>query len=145
MWAWVRRRPITAAIAAAAGLAALFVVGAVRERYSLPLVAVVFIVAWCGMFVLLVASGSYLGLARSSVRLVGARRRFLDAALIGSGSVPIALAFRDSLWWLVGSSTERSGLAELAVLLAVVAASAAGATLVIETIGHVHDAPAQTL
>ena len=48
--------------------------------------AFVFVVAWCGMFVLLVASGSYLGLARSSVRIVGARRRFLDAALSGVGA-----------------------------------------------------------
>ena len=64
----------------------------------------------------------------------------LDAAFVGSASVPIALAFRDSLWWLVGSSTERGSLADLDVLLVIVAASAAGATLVIETIGHIHDA-----
>jgi hypothetical protein len=101
-WAWVRRRPITAAVVAAAGFAALFAVGALRERYSLPLLAFVLVVAWCGMFVLLVASGSYLGLVRSSVRIRGVRRRLLDAALLGSASVPIALAFRDSLWWLVG-------------------------------------------
>ena len=139
VWAWVRRRPITAAVLAAAGFAAVFDVGSLREGYSLPLLVFVFVVAWCGMFVLLVASGSYLGLVRSSVRIRGVRRRLLDAALVGSASIPIALAFRDSLWWLVGSSTERAGLADLDVLLAIVAASIAGATLVIETIGHVHD------
>ena len=143
-WAWVRRRPITAAVAAAAAFAALFVVGAAREAYALPLLAFVFVVAWCGMFVLLVASGSYLGLVRSTTRIAGTRRRFLDAAVIGSASVPIALAFRDPLWWLVGSSAERSGLADLALLVVVVAASAAGLMLVIETIGHVHDTRRQS-
>jgi hypothetical protein len=139
VWAWVRRRPITAAVVAAAGFAALFGVGSLREGYSPPLLAFVLVVAWCGMFVLLVASGSYLGLVRSSVGLRGVRRRLLDAALVGSASVPIALAFRDPLWWLVGASTERASLADLDMLLAIVAASIAGAILVIETIGHVHD------
>ena len=140
VWAWVRGRPISAAIVAAAGFAALFDLGSLREGYSLPLLVFVFVVAWCGMFVLLVASGSYLGLVRSPVGVGAVRRRLLDAAVLGTASVPIVLAFRDSLWWLVGSSTERASLANLDLLLAFVAASIAGATLVIETIGHVHDA-----
>jgi hypothetical protein len=139
VWTWVRRRPITAAIVAATGFATLFEVGSLREGYSLPLLVFVFVVAWCGMFVLLVASGSYLGLVRSSVGIRGVRRRLLDAAVVGSASVPIALAFRGSLWWLVGSSTERAGLADLDMLLLIVATSVAGAILVIETIGRVHD------
>ena len=122
LWAMVRQRPITAAVVTAAGFAALFDVGSLREGYSLPLLAFVLVVAWCGMFVLLVASGSYLGLVRSAVALRGVRRRLLDATLVGSASVPIALAFRDSLWWLVGSSTQRASLADLDVLLAIVAA-----------------------
>ena len=140
LWSWVRRRPITAAVVAAAGFATFFEVGSLREGYSLALIAFVFVVAWCGMFALLVASGSYLGVVRSSVGIRGVRRRMLDSAFVASASVPIALAFRDSLWWLVGSSTERGSLADLDRLLAIVAASAAGATLVIETIGHIHDA-----
>jgi hypothetical protein len=131
---------MTAAILAAAGFATLFDVGSLREGYALPLLVFVFVVAWCGMFVLLVVSGSYLGLVRSPVGVGAVRRRLLDAALLGGASVPIALAFRDSLWWLVGSSTERASLANLDLLLAIVAVSIAGATLVIETIGHVHDA-----
>ena len=140
VWGWVRRRPITAAVISAAGFAVLFAVGALRERYSIPLLAFVLVVAWCGMFVFLVAAGSYLGLVQSPVRIRGVHRRLLDAALVGAASVPIALAVRDSLWWLVGSSTERANLADLDMLLAIVAASAAGLTFFIETIGHVHDA-----
>ncbi len=139
VWALVRRRPITAAVIAAAGFAALFAVGALREGYSLPLLAFVIVVAWCGMFVFLVPTGSYLGLVRSPVRISGVRRRLLDAALVGSGSVPIALAFRDYLWSLVGSSSERAGLGDLDIALAIVAASAAGLTLFIETIAHIHE------
>lgn len=71
LWAMVRQRPITAAVVTAAGFAALFDVGSLREGYSLPLLAFVLVVAWCGMFVLLVASGSYLGLVRSAVALRG--------------------------------------------------------------------------
>ncbi len=140
VWGWVRRRPITAAVISAAGFAVLFAVGALRERYSIPLLAFVLVVAWCGMFVFLVAAGSYLGLVQSPVRIRGVHRRLLDAALVGAASVPITLAVRDSLWWLVGSSTERANLADLDMLLAIVAASAAGLTFFIETIGHVHDA-----
>ena len=113
--------------------------GALRERYSIPLLAFVLVVAWCGMFVFLVAAGSYLGLVRPSVRIRGIHRRLLDATLVGTASVPITLAFRDSLWWLVGSSTERAGLADLDLLLAIVAVSATGLTFFVETIGHVHD------
>jgi hypothetical protein len=138
-WAWVRRRPITAAVVAAAGVAALFAVGALREGYSPPLLALVLVVAWSGMFVLIVPTGSYLGIVRSPARIDGTQRRLLDAALVGTGAVPIALAFRDSLWWLVGSSIEGASLADLELLIAIVAASAAGLTFVIETVGHVHD------
>jgi hypothetical protein len=140
--AWVRRRPITAAVLTAAGFAALFDVGSLREGYSLRLLVFVLVVAWCGMFAFLVAIGSYLGLVRSSARRQGANRRLLDAALLGCASVPIVLAFRDSLWGLVGTSTGQAGLGDLDRLLIFVAASVICATFVVETIGHVHDAGA---
>ena len=49
VWARVRRRPITTAVIAAACFSFLFAVGAMREGYSLPLLAFVIVVAWCGM------------------------------------------------------------------------------------------------
>jgi hypothetical protein len=137
-WAWVRRRPITAAVLTAAGFATLFDVGSLREGHSLPLLVFVLVVAWCGMFAFLVAIGSYLGLVRSSARRQGTNRRLLDAALLGCASVPIVLAFRDSLWGLVGTSTSQAGLGDLDRLLILVAASVIGATFVVETIAHVH-------
>jgi hypothetical protein len=140
-WVWVRRRPITAAVLTAAGFAALFDVGSLREGYSLPLLVFVLVVAWCGMFAFLVAIGSFLGLVRSSARRQGAYRRLLDAALLGCASVPIVLAFRDSLWGLVGASASQAGLGDLDRLLILVAASVIGATFVVETIARVH-APA---
>ena len=140
VWASVRRRPITAAVVTAGGFAALFAVGGLREGYAPQLLASVLAVAWCGMFALLVASGSYLGVVRASVQISPVRRRVLDAGLVASASVPIALAFRDPLWLLVGSSIERASVADLDMLLAITAASAAGLTFLIETIGRVHEA-----
>ena len=140
-WAWarVRRRPIAAAVVAAAGFAALFDVGALREGSSLEVLVFVFVVAWCGMFAFSLACGSYLGLVRSPRVVSGARRRLLDATLLGCASVPITLAFRDSLWGLVGASTISAGLAELDRLLILVAASVVGLTFVVETIARIHD------
>ena len=138
-WAWVRRRPITAAVIAAAGFAALFDVGALREGSSLEVLVFVFGVAWCGMFAFLLAVGSYLGLVRTPRVLGGARRRLLDATLLGCASVPITLAFRDSLWGLVGTSAGQAGLAELDRLLVLVAAAVVGLTFVVETIARIHE------
>jgi len=70
---------------------------------------------------------------------LAARRRLLDAALLGCASVPIALAFRDSLWRLVGTSTGQADLADLDRLLAVVAAVVISATFLIEMVAHVHE------
>jgi len=138
-WTRVRRRPIAAAVVAAAGFAALFDVGSLREGYSLELLVFVFVVAWCGMFAFLLGIGSYLGLARSPTALSGTRRRLLDATLLGCASVPITLAFRDSLWGFVGTSTITPGLAELDRLLILVAASVVGLTFVVETIARIHE------
>ena len=138
-WAWVRRRPVSAAVLAAVGFAALFAVGAFREDYSLPLLVFVLVVAWCGMFAFLVVAGAYLGLVQSSVHILGARRRLLDSALVGCAFVPITLAFRDFLWGLVGSSASQAGLADLDRLLVVAAAAGFCATLILETLAHIHE------
>ena len=124
---------------AAAGFAALFDVGALREGSSIELLVFVFGVAWCGMFAFLLAVGSYLGLVRTPRVVSCARRRLLDATLLGCASVPITLAFRDSLWRLVGSSTGQAGLAGLDRLLIVVAASVVGVTFVAESIARIHE------
>lgn len=137
IWPWVRGRPISSAVLAAAGFAALFDVGSLREGYSPSLLVFVLVVAWCGMFVLLVASGSYLGLVRSPKGLGGVPRRLLHAALAGSASVPVTLALRDLLWWLVGSSAEQAVLADLDRLLVTVAAFTGCATLLVGTLRDV--------
>jgi hypothetical protein len=143
-WAWVRRRPITAAGVAAAGSAALFDVGALREGSSIELLVFVFVVAWCGMFAFLLASGSYLGLVRTPTVVSGNRRRLLDATLLGCASVPITLAFRDSLWGFVGIPASQAGLADLDRLLILVAASVVALTFVAETVARIHDRATRT-
>jgi hypothetical protein len=139
-----RRRPMTTAVVAAAGFATLFAVGSLREGDSLALVVFVLVVAWCGMFAFVLATVSYLGVVRPASPLTGGRRRLVDAALVGSASVPIVLAFRDSLWGLVGTAAGQAGLGDLDRLLILMAASVFGVTLFVETLARVHEVGVRT-
>lgn len=108
---------------AAAVLALVFGVAvtstqAIAESYA-PSTALLFLaVAACGMFAFLVIVGAHLC-------LVGPRSdspsRAIHALALGCASVPLTLAFRSSLWWILGTSDRDAGLAELTVLLLVVA------------------------
>jgi hypothetical protein len=70
----------------------------------------------------------------------GTRRRIIDAAVIGCASVPVALAFRDWLWWIVGASS--GGSDRLARLLLTVAVASALIVLASEAVFRVHPARA---
>jgi len=48
-------------------------------------------------------------------------------------SVPVALAFRDSLWWVVGSAGDQAGFGQLALLVAVLGGAVFLAVLAAET------------
>ena len=70
----------------------------------------------CGMFAFLVMGGSFLGIVRTTMPSTGRRRRLIDAVTLMCASVPVALAFRDSLWWAIGSTNGQPGLGPLATL-----------------------------
>jgi hypothetical protein len=93
-----------------------------------------------GMFAFLVAAGAYLGLVGANHPAAGTRRRIIDAAVIGCASVPVALAFRDWLWWIVGASS--GGSDRLARLLLTVAVASALIVLASEAVFRVHPARA---
>ena len=57
---------------------------------------------------------------------------------MGSASVPIVAAFRDSLWWIVGGS---GGLPRIGLLVFLAAASSFSVTLIVETLVQAHAAP----
>src|SRR5438552_1109727 len=72
------------------------------------------------MFAFSVAAGSHLALVRSVRPSFGRPRRLADAAVIGCASVPVALAFRDSLWWLIGVNQGAARAGHLLGLLLIV-------------------------
>jgi hypothetical protein len=136
--AWVRRHAIAATALAASGVAALFGLASLREGDGVSLLVFVLVVAWSGTFAFLLAVGPYLGLVRSTGVMTGARRRLLDALVIGCASVPITVAFRDGLWALVGSSAAQAGLGELDRLVLLVLSSVVGAVFAFETLTRAH-------
>ena len=112
-----RRHPLVTA-AVASGVFAVTVFGwqAIREGY-LPSVALLEIgLGFCGMFAFLVLAGSYLGVVRSPNTLYGVQRRAVDASVAACIVAIAALAFRDSLWWIIGSNSSAARPTQFAAL-----------------------------
>jgi hypothetical protein len=93
------------------------------------------------MFGLLVAAGQYLGLVRSTTPWHGPARRLIDAAVITSVGLLVALALRNGLWWLVGSNSTAAGLPQLVALLAISTLVIFFAAYAAETVLHLHSQP----
>lgn len=138
----VRRRPIMAAAFASSGFAVIvFGWQAIREQYALPVTLLEMGLGFCGMFAFLVMSGSYLGIARSPKQLYGARRRAVDAGIFSCIAAVSALAFRNSLWWIVGSNSSAAGLDQFAVLVGIVTLLAFVIFFAAETLLRSHRSP----
>jgi hypothetical protein len=135
----VRRHPLRAA--ALAALAFGVAVGgaqALSEGYIAAAALLTIALLSCGMFAFLVAAGSYIGLVRSSTPLAGARRRALDAAVVACTGVLAALAFRDSLWWVIGSRASAAGTSQVAELLGLAAVTSFAAAFAVESLRNSH-------
>jgi hypothetical protein len=138
----VRRHPLWAAAAAAVAFG--IVTGgtqAIREGYTAGPALVTVSVLSCGMFAFLVGAGGYLGFVRGPAILTGVARRLLDAGVITCVGLLAALAFRNSLWWIVGSNATAARLPELALLLAITALSVFVLVLALETALRSHPGP----
>jgi len=135
----VRRRPVgSAAVASVSFAVVVFGWQAIREGY-IPSVTLLEIgLGFCGMFAFLVIAGSYWGIVRSATPLHGARRRALDAGVGACVAAIAVLAFRDSLWWMVGSDASAAGSTQFAALLGCVAIPTFALILVAETLLHRH-------
>jgi hypothetical protein len=124
----IRRHPLLAALAVS--LAGGVVVSApqvLSEGYA-PAMALFYVgVTASGMFAFLAIAGAHL-------RLVGRREAggAVRALVVACTSVPLTVAFRGALWWLVGAENRDASLAQLAVLLLLVAASTGVLTLAAE-------------
>ena len=79
-------------------------------------------------------SGSSIAIGRCR----GVSRRLADAAVAGAAAVPIALAFRDSLWWTIGSRPSNAGVESLAVLVGLAGIATFAVALTAETLLRVH-------
>jgi len=114
-----RHRPLYAAAALSVAFSAA-VTGsrAIEEGVGISLL-LFFAVGTTGMFAFLAAVGRHL-------QLLGARRAApsvaVHAAVLGCATVPLTLAFRNSLWWIIGQNQRTAGSAEFFVLAIVVAA-----------------------
>ena len=140
----VRRRPLlAAAFASGAFAAAVGGAQAFREGYSSKVFLLFFAVLGCGMFSFLAVAGWYVGFVRSVTPMRGAQRRALDGAVTACACTVIALAFRGSLWWIVGSRDAVAGTPQLASLLGVVALAAFLAVFGVESLTRVHSRPAR--
>jgi len=137
----VRRHPVGTAAVLASGIGLLVTISqSVNEGYG-PVVAVVFLgVVTSGVFAFVVTAGWYLRVIRTQ-RAARARGPVLRATVLTAAAVPVALAFRNSLWSLVGVHP-RSGVHELLLLLASAALLAFGAGLAGERIARSRRAPA---
>ena len=143
---WLGHRPATMIrrhrLAAAALFAALFgaavASSAAREEGVGPIVVLFFGVATCGMYAFTVGAGAYLGVVRPEQAMGTARRRVADASVAAAAAVPLALAFRNALWWLIDTSSSGARLAELGTLLVGAATAVFIVTLGIEGVLGIH-------
>jgi hypothetical protein len=96
------------------------------------------------MFAFLMLAGSYLGVVRSGAQLAGAPRRLIDATVVACVAALVALAFRNSLWWVIGTNATSAGNGEFARLLGIAVAVAFAAGFATESIMGTHARGART-
>ncbi len=143
--ALVRRHPLRTAVAAAAAFGIVTGgVQAIREGYLAGPALLTVSLLSCGMFAFLVGAGGYLGFVRGPAILTGVARRLLDASVITCVSLLAALAFRNSLWWIVGGTAGPASPAELAWLLGSTALTVFALVVALETVLRSHRSPAGT-
>jgi hypothetical protein len=90
------------------------------------------------MFAFFMVAGSYLGVVRSGAPLAGLRRRLIDATVMACLAALIALAFRNSLWWIIGTNANAAGNGQFAGLLSIAVAATFAAGLAVESVMRTH-------
>ena len=124
-------------MAAAALIAAAFAVPvtasqAVSESYQARVIVIFFCIVTAGMFAFVSSAGAFLHVARADRAPAGGARRLVHACVLAAAAVPVALAFRATLWSLVGANPQRSGLLALWLVIGCAAAITFALTLGIE-------------
>jgi hypothetical protein len=133
---FIRKGPVLAATGASLAFGALLALNTLLREGPGPAVWLDVAVGGSGMFAFLVAAGAYMRVVGADHPASGTRRRIIDAAVIGSAAVPVAVAFRDWLWWIVGTAT--GGAGRLGELLLIVGVATALVVFAGEAIFRVH-------
>jgi hypothetical protein len=137
-----RRHPVGAAAVLASAVGVLVTIPqSLHEGYGPVVAAVFFCIATSGVFAFVVTAGWYLRVVRTH-RAVSPRVPVIRALVLGAAAVPVALAFRTSLWSLVGTHPRGSGSGAL-LLLASAALLGFGLTIVGERIVQARRRPAE--
>jgi hypothetical protein len=138
----IRRHPVwTAAAACIVFGAGAGISQGIQESYRGEVTSLVSLLLAAGMFGLMVAAGSYLGLIRSNSPLTGARRRVVDAVVITCIGILVPLAMRDHLWWLIGSNSAAAGLTQLIELLGIFSVAIFATAYAAESVLRLHRDP----
>jgi hypothetical protein len=131
----IRRHRLRAALVLALAFGAFIGLGAGIEQDPPLLVALLVLIGAGGMLAFLVTVGSYLGLARGPSRYERPTV-VVRAAILAAASLPVVVAFRDGLWWIVGSNPSDARLEQLAALLTTGAAATFVLALVVQLAAH---------
>ena len=119
--AGIRRHPLPAALALALFFGAFVGLGAAIEQDPVILVVLITAIGAGGMLAFVVIVGSYLGLARRSASVSRRPGGLVLGAIAAGTSLPITVAFRDSLWWIIGTDAAGARLEQFAELLGTIA------------------------
>ncbi len=135
----VRHHPVASA-AVASGLfgLAVGVDQGIHEGYVLSATLLTVGLLSCGMYAFLVVAGSYVGVVRSNAALYGVQRRAVDASVVACIAAVAALAFRNSLWWIVGTNGASAGAGQFAALIGLAITSAFVVAFAAESLLHSH-------
>jgi hypothetical protein len=140
----VRRHPMAAAAALGVGFGcALAATQVIVEGFG-PTVWLDILFGGSAFFAFIVAAGSYLGLVHAESPMSPASRRGLDAAVAGCAAIWVALAFRDALWWTVGTRAATARPIDVAELLGIAGSATFLAVLGSETLAQSHADPSRT-
>lgn len=114
----IRRHPmLTAGLAGAAFAVPVTIAQSVNESYQAGIATIFFCILTAGVFAFMATAGWYLRVVRINALPAGSSP-VARATVLAAAAVPVALAFRATLWSLVGVSPDSSGLPALGLLLA---------------------------
>lgn len=135
----VRRHPVVAA-AVTSGTFGVVVLGwqGYREGHFLSVTLLAMGLGFCAMFAFLVSAGSYFGLVRSTQPSYGLQRQAVDASVIACTAAVVTLAFRNYLFWMIGSTAAAAGPQQFATLVGSAAVLAFGVALSVEVLLRSH-------